>query len=315
MKLSRRTVVKGGGALGAGLLASQYLPPWLIPSGGGGGTTGATEATVASEDWVPTTCWIGKQDCGVLARRVNGRIVKLEGHPGDPRTGGTLCPKGMGQIQAIYDPHRVKTPLIRTNEKGVPGQWRQATWDEALSLTADKIKDVRARDPRLLIWQKGRSKAKNFYDNAFVHASGATKLHHDAFCSDAGYRASEYTIGLHGVLHPDMRHTRYLVSFGWDPMNGGGNKFCQIVWHRQMLDAREQGLKIIHLDPSRRVVGPFADEWLPIRPGTDLAFFLAVANVLIEEGFVDEDYLTTFTNAPFLVTEDGTFLREAARLG
>jgi len=67
---------------------------------------------------------------------------------------------------------------------------------------------------------------------------------------------------------------------------------------------------MVQLDPSRRVAGPFADEWLPIRPWTDLAFFLALANVLIDESFLDEPYLTKFTNAPFLVKADGYFLKK-----
>lgn len=308
MKISRRAVLKGSGALGAGLLVIRYVPRWLTTEAES--SQDLAELAQVTEDWVPTTCWIGKQDCGLLARRIDGRVVKFEGHPAHPRNVGTLCPKGMGQIQAVYDPNRVKTPLVRTNEKGVSGKWRQASWDEALTLVGDKIKEVRAKDPRLLIWQKGRSKAANFYDNGFVHASGATKLHHGAFCSDAGYRALEYSIGLHGVLHPDFRHTNYLLSFGWNAMNGGGNKFCQITWHQQLIQARERGMKIVHLDPSRRVVGPFADEWLAIKPGTDMAFFLAVANVLVEKGFVDTEYLAKYTNAPFLVKEDGYFVTE-----
>ncbi|MFQ5873580.1 MAG: molybdopterin-dependent oxidoreductase, partial [Dehalococcoidia bacterium] len=124
-----------------------------------------------------------------------------------------------------------------------------------------------------------------------------------------GYRACEYTIGLHGVLHPDFRHTRYLLSLGWNATGAGGNKFCQITWHQQMIQARERGMKIVAVDPSRRGVGPFADEWLPIKPGTDLAFFLAVSNVLIDQGYVDTEYLVKHTNAPFLVKGDGTFLR------
>ncbi len=307
MRIGRRNVLKGAGALGGALFVSRYVPDWLTSEAESAGEL--AEVAQATEEWVPTTCWIGKQDCGLLARKINGRLVKLEGNPAHPRNLGRLCPKGVGQIQAIYDPNRVKTPLIRTNEKGVSGEWRQASWDEALTLVGEKIKETVARDPKLLIWQKGRSKAGVFYDDAFVHASGATKLHHGAFCSDAGYRALEYTIGLHGVLHPDFRHTRYLLSFGWDPMNGGGNKFCQITWHQQLIKARERGLKMVHLDPSRRTAGPFADEWLPIKPGTDMAFFLAVANVLIEKGFIDAEYLTKYTNSPFLIQPNGYFLK------
>ncbi|MEE8347652.1 MAG: molybdopterin-dependent oxidoreductase, partial [Dehalococcoidia bacterium] len=310
MRVSRRTVLKGGGVLGAGLFVTRLLPG--LPGGGSGGTTEElAELAQLNEEFVPTTCWIGKQDCGIIARKVGGRIVKLEGDPAHPRNRGTLCPKGIGQIQAIYDPNRVKTPLVRTNEKGVTGTWRQATWDEALTLVGDKIKEIPEADrSKYLIWQKGRSKAGGFYDNAFVHASGATKLHHGAFCSDAGYRAMEYTTGLHGVLHPDFRHTRYLLSYGWDAMNGGGNKTCQITWHHQLTEARERGLKMVHIDPSRRSAGPFADEWLPIKPGTDMAFFMALANVLVENGYVDTEYLTKHSNAVSLVKADGIFLTE-----
>jgi anaerobic selenocysteine-containing dehydrogenase len=167
LKLSRRAFLTAAtGALG-GLLLSRF---WPAP--------GNTEpAPLAPERFVPTTCWIGKQDCGMLARVINGRVVKFEGHPAHPRNLGRLCPKGMAQIIALYDPNRVKTPLIRTNEKGVPGQFRAASWEEVLTLVAEKIKEVRAKDPRLLFWQKGRSKAPAFYDEAFVKASGATKLH------------------------------------------------------------------------------------------------------------------------------------------
>jgi len=305
MKISRRTFVKGSVATGGALLARQILPGGLETLVAAPSPTAAAPA----EKWVPTTCWIGKQDCGILARRIGGRIVKLEGHPGNPLNRGTLCPKGVAQIMAIYDPNRVKTPLIRTNGKGTAGRWRQATWDEALDLVARRIREIRARDPKLLVWQKGRSKAKAFYDEAFVKASGATKLHHGAFCSDAGYRASEYTVGMSGVLHPDFRHTRYLLAWGWNATNAGGNQLCWITWPQQLMAARERGLKLVVIDPRLRGAGPFADEWLPIRPGTDLALALALCRELIRAGTIDRDYLTRYTNAPFLVQEDGFFLR------
>jgi anaerobic selenocysteine-containing dehydrogenase len=291
LKLSRRAFLTAAtGALG-GLLLSRF---WPAPG------SGNTEpAPLAPERFVPTTCWIGKQDCGMLARVINGRVVKFEGHPAHPRNLGRLCPKGMAQIIALYDPNRVKTPLIRTNEKGVPGQFRAASWEEALTLVAEKIKEVRAKDPRLLLWQKGRSKAPAFYDEAFVKASGATKLHHSAFCSDAGYRACEYTIGFSGVLHPDFKHCRYLLAWGWNLTEAGGNLLCQITWPRQLLEAKEKnGLKVVLIDPRRRGGGPQIDEWLPIKPGTDLALALALAHVLVKRGYIDREYLTAHTNQP-----------------
>ncbi|MFQ5873937.1 MAG: molybdopterin-dependent oxidoreductase, partial [Dehalococcoidia bacterium] len=142
-----------------------------------------------------------------------------------------------------------------------------------------------------------------------VKAVGATKMGHGGYCSDAGYRALEYTIGLHGVLHPDFRHTNYLLSWGWNVTNAGGNKFCWITWPRQLMEARERGMKLVHIDPRLRSAGPCADEWLPIKPGTDLALALALCSVLIENGYIDSDYLRKYTNAPFLVGEEGLFYR------
>ncbi len=304
MTISRRGFLKGSAAVGGGLAASRFLYgelETLVASGPG-------EAASQADEWVPTTCWIGKQDCGILARVVNGRVVTLEGHPAHPRNRGALCPKGVGQIMSLYDPNRVKSPLVRTNEKGEPGQWRQVSWEEALTLVAEKMNEIRSRDPELLIWQKGRSKAKSFYDKAFVKASGAMKLHHGAFCSDAGYRALEYTIGMHGVLHPDFRHTKYLLNWGWNVTNAGGNKLCWLTWPQQLVEAKDRGLKMVTIDPRLRSAAHFSDEWLPIRPGTDLALALALCRRLIGQGTVDWDYLEQYTNAPFLVKEDGTFL-------
>ncbi|MEE9593631.1 MAG: molybdopterin-dependent oxidoreductase, partial [Thermoplasmata archaeon] len=310
MKVKRRTFLKvSGGAVAATAIATQLSPvnlgiPSIFRSQG--------EAALApvEEEFVPTTCWIGKQDCGIIARKVNGRVVKLEGHPNHPLNVGTLCPKGEAQIMAFYDPNRVQTPLRRTNpEKGVSGEWEEISWDVALNTVAQKMKDVMDRDPSLILWQKGRSKAKNFYDDAFVKAVGATKMGHGGYCSDAGYRAAEYTVGLHGVQHPDFRYTRYLLSWGWNITNAGGNKLCWITWPRQLMEARERGMKVIHIDPRLRSAGPFADKWLPIKPGTDLALALALCNVLIERGYVDTAYLIQHTNAPYLVGENGFLYR------
>lgn len=303
-EITRRTFLKGSAAAGGGALAGQFLFSPLgildpLPAG----------KFSVDEEWIPTTCWIGKQDCGMLARRVNGRVVSLVGHPNHPRNYGKLCPKGVAQLTALYDPNRVKGPMVRTNAKGEPGTWRQVSWDEALDMVAERMADVIARDPKRLVWQKGRSKAKAFYDDAFTKAVGATKLSHGAMCSDAGYRAMEYTIGTHAVMHPDFRHTELIVAWGWSITSGGGNKTCWLTWPQELVAAKERGARVISIDPHRRGAAHFADEWIPIRPASDLALAMAVCNYLVENGVVDEAYLKTYTNSPYLVGEDGYFLR------
>lgn len=309
--LTRRTFLKASAATGGVVAASGFLFDTFDSV-----VRADALALAPVEDRVFTTCWIGKQDCGIAARRIDGRVVKFEGMEGHPRNQGTLCPKGEAQIVSLYDPNRVKTPLVRVNGKGVTGEWRKASWDEALDMVAAKYAEVASEDPKLVLWQKGRSKAKSFYDNAFVKTLGVSKLGHGAYCSDTGYRAVEYTIGIHGVLHPDLLNSRYILSWGWNITNAGGNKFCWLTWPRQMVQARENnGLKIVQIDPRLRPAGPFADEWVPIRPGGDLAMALAMCHELIAQGFLDRPYLTAFTNSPHLVGEDGLFLKETTGEG
>ena len=301
-KVTRRGFVQGTAvAAGSAAVANTFLFKSLESVSAA--ETIAAEGSV--EDFIATTCWIGKQDCGMIARRVDGRVVKFEGNPTNPRNVGTLCPKGHAQIQAVYDPNRVKWPLIRTNGKGVTGEWRRASWDEALDIVAENVNEVRARNPKLVLWQKGRSKAKDFYDDAFVKSTGISKVGHGAYCSDAGYRALEYTIGTHAVLHPDFKYNNYMLSWGWNITNAGGNKFCWLTWPRHMVKARERGMKITHLDPRLRSAGPFADTWLPIKPGTDLALALALCHELISLGYIDRPYLTEHTNSAMLVKSNG----------
>lgn len=329
--VTRRDFIKGTAAGLGGFLALETLQS-CAPSEPGGTDTTTFKAPPDIHAGLPvefeeeskyTNCWIGKQECGMVARivkqNINGaeikRIIKFEGNPDNPRNNGALCPKGMAQIQAIYDYNRVKTPLKRTNRKGDVGRFVQIGWDEALNTIAGKLQSAK-NDATPVLWQKGRSKAEPLYDGAFLNAMKdyglkASKLGHGAFCSDAGYRAAEYTIGFHGVLHPDFRYTKYLLSWGWNLTRAGGNKFCWITWPQEFVKARDNGMKVVALDPDRRSTGPHADEWIPNKPGTDLAFFLGLQYYLATNNFIDQTYLKSYTNAPFLVKSDGTVAKDA----
>ncbi len=102
VEVTRRTFIQGSTAATAGavFLGNRFLFDGFD----------AVEPTnklllsdALSEDFVNTTCWIGKQDCGIVARRVDGRVVKLQGLEANPKNKGTLCPKGEAQIVALYD--------------------------------------------------------------------------------------------------------------------------------------------------------------------------------------------------------------------
>lgn len=303
-KLSRRQFLKTTGfataaALMGGLLKDDDFA-WAFE-----------EISLAEEleEVIPSACWIGKQDCALLAWKADGRVIKLEGHPQEPRTWGALCPKGQAQIASLYDPYRIKAPLKRTNAKGQPGRWVEISWDQALSEIAEKLNEIKQTDIRKFIWQAGRKKAKQWHHKAFNKAFGTkNKYGHGATCSDAGYRAEELIFDQHGCAEVDFKHCEYFISWGWNITQAGGAHLCQITWPQQILEAKARGMKIVALDPYIRGGAHLVDEWVPIKPGTDLAFWLAFANVLVEKGYLDTEYLKTFTNAPVLVGPDGLLL-------
>lgn len=308
MKITRRSFLKAAGFVTAATLMGEMWGDGFTQAFG---SLQQIRLGEELEEIIPSACWIGKQDCGLLAWKAEGRVIKLEGHPDEPRTWGALCPKGQSQIASLYDPYRLKAPLKRINPKGQPGQWTEISWDQALSEIAAKLKEIKEDDVRRFIWQAGRKKAKYWHHEAFNKAFGTVnKYGHGATCSDAGYRAEELIFGTHGCAEVDFKHCEYFISWGWNITQAGGPHLCQITWPQQVLEAKRRGMKIVALDPQIRGAAHLADEWVPIKPGTDLAFWLAMANVLVEKGYIDEPYLKKFTNAPVLVGPDGLLLTQ-----
>lgn len=269
----------------------------------------AEAAPAAKEEkWIPTSCWVGKHGCVMQAHVVDGKVVEFKGDPKDVRNQGRLCLKGHAQLATMYDPYRLKTPLIRTNGKGVHGEWKEASWDEALTLVANKIQEARNRDKRLFVTRAAGFKRSMPGRTAFNQACGSV-TYGDISCGQPHWLGNVYTVGLQSGYHADLKHTKYLLAWGSNLTDGGPNGNCWIQWAQQVTEARERGMKVITIDPRLEGGGPHSDEWLPIKPGADLALLLAMMNVLIANGYVDKPYLLNYTNSPFLVQADGKFLR------
>lgn len=266
---------------------------------------------------IPTACWIGKQDCGMIARKVNGRVVSFQGNPNDGRTGGSMCVKGASQIAQMYNPYRVKTPLKRTNDKGEPGEWEAIGWDQAKQEISDRIQPLLEDDPRRVLFQSGRNKASMWHKGGFGGAlskkyGGILAPTRGGVCSHQNRHMNRELLGHVHVSRADVKNCEYLLAWGWGISASGGPHWCQIGGPREIIEAKENNdLKVVAIDPQRRQAGQFVDEWVPIKPGTDLALFLAFNHVLIREGYLDEKYLTQSTNAPCLVDDDGRIVRSA----
>ena len=310
--MSRRTLLKSLGLAVAG-------------AGVGGGAKYFTETSLADTDptfdvqEVSTACWIGKQDCSMRAKVVNDRVVHLKPDPNDEVIDG-LCPKGVAQIADLYDPHRIKQPLKRIDgEKGEEGQFEPISWEQAAEEIAEEFRPLLEDDPRRVHFQIGRVKGAEWHMDGWVAAleaeygEGINVRGHGNVCATGNKMALSRMGAAFTSPEPDFHDTEFFLNWGWNATNAGGPHLCNTTYSREMAEGYEDQMEVAVLDPQRRGSGQWCDEWLPIEPGTDLAFFLAMANVLVEEGYVDEWFLKNTTNAPCLVYTEGENEGQLAR--
>ncbi len=273
-----------------------------------------SDAAPRPRRYVKSTCAQCVNFCGIEVKVEDGAIRTI--YPDAARApyyNVGICPKGVAGGLNTFNPYRLKKPLRRTNpRKGLdqdPG-WVEISWEEAFETMAARMRAIRADDPRKLVWQHGHGKyliGDNF-PKAFAEAFGTPNVvHRTTSCEAARHVADELTWGYHGFL-PDLEHCNLLLNFGGNYYEG--EQFSRWLDHTAVA-AQERGMKIVVIEPRQSHCAAKADEWIPIRPGTDAVLLLGMAKILIEDATLDTDFLCQYTNAPHLVGADGRLRRDA----
>ncbi|OGO24449.1 MAG: hypothetical protein A2144_01595 [Chloroflexi bacterium RBG_16_50_9] len=252
-----------------------------------------------------------QSDCTTLIHLEDGVVVSVEGNPTSPPNYGSLCPRGNSQIMNLYNPYRVKTPLVRTNpEKGldVDPMWKEVSWDEALNIIVEKFKKIREKDPRGLLILEGFGNTNSILRDSFARAFGTPNVigSHGPLCT-IHYASCLVHSALPEAV-AEMEYCEYLLSFG----RSLGPNFATTGGIRRFTKAMERGMKLVVIDPHCSVEAS-KGEWIPIRPGSDLACLLAMAHVMLNEGLpYDEWFMKNRTNAPYLINSEGNYYRDPA---
>lgn len=265
------------------------------------------------DGWTPTACGMCYVGCGIRVQMKDGVVAAIEGDPNHPQNRGNMCAKGKAGVMNPYNPNRVKVPLKRTNpQRGLnvdPG-WEEISWDEALATIATKLTHIQD-EPNKLYVQAWEITGDCFYwliafGGAFgtPHVMGNSSptcgkvIHPVEFFSGGGFHQQ-----------PDLHYCNYCLLVGTQFGISARGSFNHIL--RDMADARMRGMKVVVVDPIGGFAASKADEWVPIRPGTDTAFALSMLHVLLNElELYDEKYLKHRTNAPYLVNSQGRYLRD-----
>ena len=283
--LTRRDFLKVSGAAVGALVIGEFLPPWVAQAARSNGLLDASDS-----GYIPSMCEMCVWRCGLLAKVDGGRVVKLEGNPDHPHSNGKLCPRGQSGLMNTYDPDRVLTPLIRVGKRG-QGLFRKASWEEALDLVAQNMLDIKQKyGPEAMIFSSTHNLSQIQFEN-LLNAYGSPNYGTQrSLCFNAMIVSNLTT---YGMEEPDRKYDdlKYIILTGRNLMEAISTSETSAL-----SQAIDRGVKVITLDPRFTRTAAKSAEWLPIRPGTDLAFHLALINVIISEGLYNRPFVNSYTS-------------------
>jgi molybdopterin-containing oxidoreductase family iron-sulfur binding subunit len=225
--------------------------------------------------WYATTCRECDAGSGVRATQREGRVIKLEGNPSHPINRGGLCARGHAALQSLYDPDRLKSPMVKDGSG-----WKSVTWAEAMTLAGSKLGPARGK-LALLTGNETGSLHKLF--DTWAAATGATHLVYEPFAHESLREANRRTFGTAAVPLADFGRAQFVLSLGADFLETWGSPVQQM---RAFADKRsaDHGSTFVAVEPRLSLTAANADEWVAIKPGTEMAFALGVARVIMSEG-------------------------------
>ncbi len=249
----------------------------------------ASEIDRSVDRIVPTFCEICFWKCGMLAYVKNGRVVQMTGNPAHPLSNGKLCPRGTSAPGIIHDPDRLKKPLIRVSKKDGEQEFREATWEEALDLIAEKLQPIMDQHgpDKIALFSHGHG--GGLFEQ-LLHAMGSHTATHPSSAQCRAPRDTGFVLTFgDGVGNPevvDVPNSRAIALIG---SHLGENMHNSAV--QDISDAIGKGATIITVDPRYSTMAGKSDYWLPIKPGTDIALVLAWIHVLLNEDIYQQKFI------------------------
>ena len=278
--LTRRSFIKRSAGAAAVVAGSGYLSfnAWQQAHAASGGKKRA----------VHSLCNSCSSKCGFTAYVAeDGTFTEMVGDKDHPYCDGTLCARGYGYASIAYSPDRLTDPL----KKNDSGQFEAISWDQAYSEIAEKVRAIIDADgPNALVMIQDPRPSGSFYTARFMQALGSPNTYtHGVACNMSKNSGMTQAIGA-ADFTADVANANMVMFLGRSYADG-----IRPSSLHALRDAKANGVHIVIVDPRMNASTRYADEWVPIKPGTDLALILAMANVLISQGKYDADYVANYT--------------------
>ena len=281
--ISRRDFLKIGAASAGALALGQMLPAKVAQAARAAGHINAE-----GDGFVHSMCEMCVWRCGLIAKIKDGRVVKLDGNPEHPHSRGNLCPRGQSGLMNTYDPDRVLTPLIRVGKRG-EGKFRQASWEEALDLVASNMLAIKEKyGPEAMVFSSTHNLSQVQFENLLYAFGSPNYGTQRSLCFNAMITAFQLT---YGVEEPSRKYddVEFILMVGRNMMEAISTSETSELSH-----AIDRGAKLVYLDPRYTKTASKATEWIPIRPGTDSAFLLAMINVITQNELADCEFVKKY---------------------
>ena len=261
----------------------------------------ASPTPTANTEVKTTTCYMCACRCGIRVHLRDGEVRYIDGNPEHPLNQGVICAKGASGIMKQVSPARLTQPLLRKpgSERGA-GEFEPISWERAFQMLTERLGKIRSTDPKKFALFTGRDQMQAL-TGLFARQFGTPNYAaHGGFCSVNMAAGMIYTIGgsFWEFGGPDLDRAKLFVMLGTaedhhsNPMKIAISKF------------KRAGGRFISINPVRTGYSAIADEWIPIKPGTDGALLMALLHELIAGELIDHAFLKRFTNAPQLVVLD-----------
>ncbi|MBI3890606.1 MAG: molybdopterin-dependent oxidoreductase, partial [Candidatus Wallbacteria bacterium] len=247
------------------------------------------------ESFVPTTCTLCPAGCGVLARVVDGHLVKLEGNPLHPINRGRLCALGQAGVHLVHNPNRIRRPQKRVGPRGT-GSYAPVSWDEATQLLASKLLEAHgAGHGHSVVALDGSPGLAGRVLNRLLTALGSPNHLVDRPV-DSMESAAWLTQGERMRPGYDLERARFLLSLGaplmeswWSPV------LAQRIYAQRTTESGRNRMRLVHFDTRFSSTAAVADEWYPVKPGGFQALALSFAYVVVKETLYDHEFLSRYT--------------------